>query len=1258
MTLLKFGLCLAYSFFGLLIIPNAFGISERCSFNAGNCSVHPRGGQGFVQDYGYGSFGGTLYTAARAASNPLASLIEVVSEGPPNPECSPNGLAHIQTGLGSTWNGRGGASTTTELIEISCGREGYFQPNLREMVEFANQLESSEYIDAQVEELAFLSAVGDVHDFTLCQKGLFDSYYSNEQVRDSMLDNAYEQFLDVAQAMAPVIGRERVGRGRGPRPGTEARRLRDLGQTLEGDARIQHMVQHCRNSDCAEITNAVLSRIPLGNRDSMREAIKDYILANPDALEDTPEARARFRNMYAGEVRTLRNSVYDSLEDIDSITINSTTDDRKWYCINNELKDNIQRSGQLDNTLLRLGDEATLRNFSRRAQNRYGREGEIIGELLMVPTYFAGYGVARLALRAGASTVRTIAAGGEALSVATRAAMIGIEAADWGSAFAGMQRDCHSQAFFARVEGGKCNAQDEVGQVYEESSFAQCISSAVLPFASAFVGAGVRVASSGRLDAIYNLPNPRHQIVVTGSRDPFLTGNQSTNAFDYFEQTLRLNADNLAEQLTPEIARGLNQNRRAFAINQIAGRELDRPTIELLLDNVKYGDQAGGPARRTAVLDALIANGMTRDEALVATRRLFNSHVLGDAPASARRVAAQAEQPADSGRRLSRRQQGSGGRRGRQTNSVTEGNPTPVRGGETDDVAAAVVRESDGARFVDEIEDTLDEVIPDSWPRTTADGATPLTYRTETLAEIEAKIDGWMPASVRTEALDLIRSANSNEQLRRRYLAILLNTSPANDPSAAISRLKRLRDNPGNPEVYESVMREIDDQVTSLAERMRGRDIYDAEAVALGEIRSALLLERTLIDLGDEVNIRGLFSARSHNAAVDGHGHSLDGGINLDIEVVGSNVRFCRGSMGTVSGAFSGAAGGFLTMCRRGGYIDRNTAGDVLAAPGDNTVQGALSRYGRFNRFDVTPPLRISMGRNGPVQYKRGVSAGTGGNGGGIEYFTNRWGESVPLSDLAASVRIPTCNRGAGTVCNEIFNIQERIRLDALDSAGGKAQGRLATAETQVNNMINDILRSSNFDVAPRAGESVDDVLNRLSRDHPDLGSALNLRREIEVKRAQYSTPGERARLDKDTQIMYDLTLSAQKSGAPVRTIIQGNPSDVGAIRRNLSETLQKNGLLVAYARNQRKIESLFAQSRTALNPKDRVRTLERLNDLRGRQEDLRTVANTLSYEMKSAVQQAGGVARRDNWETPVLNEAQVNELTGIIDQAFVGIIR
>lgn len=1192
------------------------GGASSCPFNTGTCPLPGGRNHGFVQDYGYGGLTSMAAAAAVEATSPLATIVNTLANGPLNSECVSSLGAHLQTAGGVAWNGNCGDATRGETQTIQCAGLaglGYSYDG-----NFDNVMAVYENLDPLQEELVYQTAVSDIQDFTSCQQSLFNTIATDQAARVDLVRNAYQQFRDVKAPIDQLNSQiERLETQLGVRrlsvqaqvamSGTCASALDCIQQgeaAGAGDPEVRRLSESV--GELQTRINLLVARIPLGNRDQMGKALREMVLSR------TPVSPSQFRSRYLQEIEGLKEETDRSVASIAAIRVTQSDGDVN-YCVDRELKKNLVRSGQLQTTIDRMGLKDSLAGFTCRAENRYGVAGEVITELALIPTYFVGYGAARLALKAGASTIRAVASAGRTLSTATRGAMLGLEAGDWVMATAAVIRDCNSDEFFARVQGQQgCDAMNEVGQMYEEASLAQCLSSALIPAASAMVGTGVRVINSRRLAnavpstaAIDEVVEEGTGVVATAPKREFFLSQEEARSI---AANLRNRGIVPGRRLTDAQLATLTPNERVSLFENMGDTAFTDSQGQRLLDII---EDAGGTidTRAEGRLRELFRDvGKSKAEIDTIIQRARTNRVFetpaGNGPALLVRSADEAA-PGSAPRSATDGVATPGGPA--RTTASGDGGPAPVG------ASASPARSAD--ELLDELNDELRLAVPDSVP-----GRPDLaTFANETRAAMRTRFESW-PPDVRAQVSELLGQVQGQE--RRRYLAMLLNAHPSNDPSRALERIRLMRT--GDANVQRQVMQELDAEIAALSAQMRGRGIFDLQGVNLGAQRSGLMTQRTLFDLGDEVEIQRIFSTDAYNDVARAAGrepHSISGGFNLDLKVTGSNVSVCRGSLATGS-ALSGLAGGFTTICRRGGYIDNATASDVLAAP-RSAADGELGGYTRFNRFDLEPGAEVSMGRNGPVNYTFNGAEGTGGNGGGVEFFFSRSKNSLTPSDLSVSVRVPTCAAGAGTRCAQLLDIQAQIRIDNL-RAGTRADGTdaLSTASSRTDSIVRELADEADL---INAGESAAQALQRLERNNPELLSALNLRREIELKTA----PGV-GRRDADTELMLSRIRDAEGFGPQSAAAARGAATDAASAQRQVTAAVRENPLTRAYNDLQSEAEQLLTRASRATDPADRDRLLREMARVRGQQADVRLAYHTYVYNLENALKAELRLGKRD----------------------------
>jgi len=592
--------------------------SESCSFNKGQCVLRDglgspiQKGHGYVQNYGYGGVTSTAITGVKVLVNVPGTLVDVLrGEGLPNPECEVSPGASIQTGFAVGWNGDCSDANRVENKAIHCAGVaglGYKYESINSI------LTVNEYLDDRQEEIIYQTAVGDIQDFTSCQKDFFDKVTTDQAVRRDLFNNAYQQFSDVKNTIRNLqtqrdglsrrLGNDLLLRQSTSNCSDSASCAQNFSESLE-DPQIVELRK--KINSLTERINLLVSRIPLGNRDNMSRMLKDLLISPQDV------SPAQFSAAYSREIQNVRNEIDTSLATIAGITVNRPGE-KKNFCVDRELKKNLVRSGQLQHTIDRMGLTQALDGFSCRAKNRYGEAGEVISELVLIPSYFVGYGFARLAVRAGASTIRAVSTAGRTLATASRGAMLGLEAADWASAGAAALRDCNSDDFYAQVSARQgCDPMAEVAQMYQESSLAQCLSSALIPAGSALVGTGVRLVESTRLArATQGVPRVLDEAIDEGAEIVLTASTPNSRSFFLSKEDVKLVEAQLREQ---GIVPGSILNPQQLATLT------DKQTVSLFEG---MSDLALTPAQARTFLDILKdAKGSINPRAETRLRELF-----------------------------------------------------------------------------------------------------------------------------------------------------------------------------------------------------------------------------------------------------------------------------------------------------------------------------------------------------------------------------------------------------------------------------------------------------------------------------------------------------------------------------------------------------------------------------------------------------------------------------------------------------------
>jgi hypothetical protein len=261
----------------------------------------------------------------------------------------------------------------------------------------------------------------------------------------------------------------------------------------------------------------------------------------------------------------------------------------------------------------------------------------------------------------------------------------------------------------------------------------------------------------------------------------------------------------------------------------------------------------------------------------------------------------------------------------------------------------------------------------------------------------------------------------------------------------------------------------------------------------------------------------------------------------------------------------------------------------------------------------------VSLGRNGPVNYTFNGSEGTGGNGGGVEFFFSRSTTPLQPSQVSQSVRTPSCVSTPGSACSQIFEIQAGIRIDALP--GATARASLEQSATRTDGIISSLSQNANL---LRAGETPAQALVRVEREQTELMSALNLRREIQLKTAPAA-----GRRDADTELMLSRMREADSYAPQINTALKDIKSNPGASARNIEDFVRNNPLTRDYNRFQQEAESLLTQASRASGG-ERERLLRELARVRGQQSDLRLAYHGYAYNIEKTIKSQLGLERGD----------------------------
>lgn len=371
---------------------------------------------------------------------------------------------------------------TFKLSEADKG-SGYQLRGLTSASPLVNYSESQ--LAEMQEELIFLSAARNIYEFGTCQKGLFDSYFGSAQTRTEMLERSYTQYQRVRtdisaklRGMAPLEEKVSIAQaanscikdscaGRMNVGAVEA--LRDQGSIKQSLSRLEGEL------------NLLIATIPMGNRDEMKKNLKQLFRSHPNVSKD------QFVSVFDQVMNVMKGQVDATVSTFN--TLKRTPHNEVYFCIDSRLKRQLYRSGQVT----AINEKTGIKGPECRIGTRYGFAGEVISELLLIPTYFVGYGFARLALRMSLSGAEAVAAAGRVSASVSRMGLIGLQGADF-ALFAESAIDlCFNQSFLAGLRGQTCSPETEIATAYEEANVGVCLANIALygaTYGAAYVAVG------------------------------------------------------------------------------------------------------------------------------------------------------------------------------------------------------------------------------------------------------------------------------------------------------------------------------------------------------------------------------------------------------------------------------------------------------------------------------------------------------------------------------------------------------------------------------------------------------------------------------------------------------------------------------------------------------------------------------------------------------------------------------------------------
>lgn len=366
-----------------------------------------------------------------------------------------------------------------EFISVECSGaagNGYFYP-IRDL----NIDGLVNYWDESTEELVFQTGVNEIHNFATCQQGVFQQYFGNPQVQLDLQRDAHNALNQIVQAYSEM---------------ENVRRTRGMTGTHAPDSWIDEQIAR------------LVSRVPMGNRDIMRDALvnllKYHAVPNPnDPFRRKHVPFGVFQTVYNQQMMLMSQQTETTLDKIEGPRnshgvraggiVDVGDDGQKRYCIDTDLKTYLWRSGQIGTVVSQYGvAEELTPGFMCRGNNRYGRTGAYAAEMALIPTYFLGYGAARLAVRAGIAGFRAATSAGEIIT-GTRLMMLGLEGADWLTTANAISNDCNMEEMFVNVNKFSCDPATELTNVYQEAKLSQCLTTAFVSGTTLFAGAAARM---------------------------------------------------------------------------------------------------------------------------------------------------------------------------------------------------------------------------------------------------------------------------------------------------------------------------------------------------------------------------------------------------------------------------------------------------------------------------------------------------------------------------------------------------------------------------------------------------------------------------------------------------------------------------------------------------------------------------------------------------------------------------------------------
>lgn len=434
-----------------------------------------------------------------------------------------SGLERIQSGAATLYWGscknemNSGLPSAEEVFAVNCSGiqgNGYHNESLRSLSDFSAR--TQDYLDNQEEELLFQTATDNIHRLATCQSGLFSRYFNPEepQHRSRMLDQAFNSFERVRPLITTKLRARAQDESTVALAGSFRSCIKDSCQFPDADESAALRTDgeaRRRIADSEREIDALLATIPMANRESMKTGLKGFSRLNPQAT------REQFVDFFDKQMLRLRADVTATLATLAPLRLVDARGHRH-YCVDTNLKRQLYRSGQMEIVLQKLAIPEQTEALSCRMGKRYGMAGEVISELALVPTYFLGYGFARLALRAGIAGAS--ARGARAVEFATRLGMLGFEGADLTLLANSSVQACLSSDFMVGLQGKDCTPEGEFAQAMHEADVAGCISNVLFFGVSDAAVVLARKLNSPAVSA--DVIDASEEIVVTAPRRKLL----------------------------------------------------------------------------------------------------------------------------------------------------------------------------------------------------------------------------------------------------------------------------------------------------------------------------------------------------------------------------------------------------------------------------------------------------------------------------------------------------------------------------------------------------------------------------------------------------------------------------------------------------------------------------------------------------------------------------------------------------------------